>query len=306
MDIRYSFNEFVRGAIYLISDYNKTHKSLVSEIRRLSFFIDGFQEIINNLIRMDPEKVEVLREQFERLPMNYSGIIIGAYEDKYIQLLERLIPTTRNSFFATLRGGYKPEYTIGWFSQDTKLRSDEKLNYLKKVDNAKIPIKVRIIIIDPDEMGDFCNDLYRKNFFDRNKNTHVFLIGLDLLKDKLLRMDININGTTITDEYEEAFLYEDYAIFDGCICVKHNGRNSLYLGVQSQIIKMLLPFELLRLRPEFFQKLDINGLYQWKGSTSIPSNYIIHNINGWSHIFSDTNWNLTSDWNAWKKTNCNP
>jgi hypothetical protein len=81
-------------------------------------------------------------------------------------------------------------------------------------------------------------------------------------------------------ENETTFIREDYAVFDEKIVVKHNGKNYLYLGFESQIKKMLAPFHMLEIHKEFFEKIDCKGIYQY--------------ISG--------KWQLKQNWEEWKSS----
>ncbi len=292
-----------------INKYHKIHKALVKEFGRIPFFVDGFSNFVGTLIDMDVKQTKILKKIFDDVPQDFGGVIIGADEERYIRVLEEFINTLKNSFFATLRGGYKPEYTISWFFKDTILSSSEKLSYLGKVGRAPLGIKIRLIILNEKEMGDFCIDSCRNIFFNHNTNVHVFGIASEELQRLLVNERIMINGKQISNRYEAAFIYDDYAILDGSIGIKHNGRNSLYLGTRDQILKMLLPFELLRLKPEKFRKLDSKGIYQWN-TNNININWSnirqkeINQYEGWSHIFNSPNWRLEKNWVDWEKKHC--
>jgi|GEM_PF-6401458 len=278
------------GIISFMWEYHERHEELIKHANRLPFFINGVKDIIDNMIGMDPKQVKVISSIFNALPQDFGGIVIGADESRYINILSELIPSTQNSFYATLRGGYSPTYTISWFFRDTKheqavlLSANEKQNYLKCVNEAKIKNKIRIVILEEREMGDFCNDEWRNSFFELNESVNVYWITPMCLKAYLIELRVPIdNGEAITiHEGETGFIWEDYAVFDERIVVKHDGRNSLYLGVYNQIKKMLLPFKLLEHQPQLFKKLDKGGIY----------------------IYRNGMWQLETKWDNWKRTNC--
>lgn len=306
--------DIMSSIILFLQEISEFHKDLDKDAKRLKLFISGFSKAVEYLIELDSEKVKVIRELFEEYPKDFGGVIIGADEKKYIETLKKFIGILKNSFFATLRGGYKPEYTIRWFFKDTTFQystfhASEKLEYLRNINNnKKINIKIRLIILSENEMVDFCIETIRNEFFSCNTNFFVFWIKPQELQNLLIRTNIQIDNREISNEYEATFIYDDYAILDETICIKHNGRNSLYIGAKDQILKMLLPFELLRLSPNYFKKLDSEGIYEWHEAEKVDWNSInfksIDDKEGWSHIFNTKNWRLEKNWVTWKNQHC--
>jgi hypothetical protein len=266
------------------------HIETLKELSELMIFLQKYAKVLSNSIMVNDPKISKLSSIFEQLPKDFGGIVIGANEKDYVRKLSELVPLTVGSFCATLRGGFKPEYTLNWFYTDSKLgtatilSSKEKIEYLRLVNELRIPTenKIRIIILDKDknELDEFVRDDWRTDFFRNNSNVQVLLIKPDQLIDNLIRLDIKINDIEIQHEGETAFIWDDYAIFDGNIAVKHNGKNSLYLGVVDQIQKMMLPFELYKQHKNLFNKLNEEGMYIFDGSRNA--------------------WTIEKTWNQWK------
>jgi hypothetical protein len=274
------------GLIRHFSNYDKTLRNLKKDYSAL-MLIENIIPILRDFAEQDYKKFYVVKNVFDKLPDDFGGIVIGADEKEYIKTLNELIPLTRKCFLATLRGGHEPQYTIGWFFQDSTrgdivlLNASMKQEYLQKVKDAGIEKKKRIVILKENEMKDFCNDTWRDDFFRYNSNVEVYLIAPDQLIKSLVETDVAIDGVRITHTGETSFIWEDYAIFDSHIIVKHNGKNSLYLGVQDQIRKMLLPFELLNQQPQLFKKLDKDAIYSLTNGAQT----------------------VQETWNTWKKRN---
>ena len=93
-----------------------------------------------------------------------------------------------------------------------------------------------------------------------NKNVKLYLADPAEVQKYLI--ENKICGVTLTRR-ETSFIWEDYAIFDKQIAFKHDSKNSLYLGMRDQISEMLLPFKLLDLRPQIFEKIYMNGIYKY-------------------------------------------
>jgi len=220
----------------------KQHFSILEQLNENTFnILKQFRNVIE-----EPMLTEFISEIVNKSVEQFGGIVIGVTSDKYLEYLEKLTQNAKKSFWATLRGGYKPEYTLRWFfkdNEDRSLTAAEKQQYLGFINQSSILEKIRIIILKKDEMCDFCNDRYRKAFFDLNKNVDVYLIDPDVLVKAL-------SSRYELTETQCSFIWEDYAIFDEKIALKHNGRNILYLGVQNQISAMKKVFEFLKKKLE--------------------------------------------------------
>lgn len=195
-----------------------------------------------------------------------GGVVVSAGPPKYVEYLKKLIKASQNSFQATLRGGENdPLYTINWFSKNDEeleekkkkqvmypMKKEEKLAYLDMINKKQGISKERILIFDKNkesEFRPFLNSQFRKDYFSHSSKVTCYLIGPDELKELLLK-EKNLR------EVQTGFIYEDFAIFDGQVVLKHDGKSSLFLGIKSQIGDYKSAFELLRDRPSYF--LEVN------------------------------------------------
>ncbi len=238
-------------------------------INSLFVLLKSLAELIGTYAPRDPKLGIVLANHVgQKIKSDFGGFIIGASSEEYINYINQLLPYTRKNFYATLRGGEKkPEYTLEWFFPNgCPPKNDDRndrLDYLKNVNEAKIDEKIRIVLLEDTELEDFENPCYRKHFFEKNNNVEVYLISpselIDyitlegILKDQFNEFlkvhgfeSIKISQSKITlTEKQCSFVYEDYAILD-TIAIKHNGKNYLYYGVGDQIKYMLIPFFLIK------------------------------------------------------------
>lgn len=173
--------------------------------------------IIEKLIEftrdISDEKCTIVKHFYDKYPKNFGGIIIGAEEREYLEQLSELLLLSRECFYATLRGGEKPVYSIRWFftNSDT-FASKEKLEYLRAVNNANhIRDRIRILLFKYDELKDFCDDNIRNTFLELNKNVKLYLADPAEVQKYLI--ENNVCGVTLTRR-ETSFIWEDYAIFD--------------------------------------------------------------------------------------------
>ncbi len=284
------FASFTLGIMSYFSGYEDSLKNIHNyfSINMLwENIIPQFKKIFK-----DTKKLSVIKSIFNRLAKNFVGVVIGANEKEYLDVLTELIHSVKKNIFATLRGGInKPRYNINWFFEDSYLnektksillRKSEKQEYLKKVNSLRKKIsKIRIIILRIDEMEYFVKDEIRNNYLKLNDNVELYLINPNKLKYEMINGSVNIGSKSITlGKVETSFINEDYAVIDEQIAVKHNGSNTLYLGVESQLEKMLIPFYLLDQKPEVYERLRENG------------------ISIYDHEKDD--WVLRSSWEDWK------
>lgn len=244
------------GLISYFSTYEeplKTIQNHYSIMMLLEKSVPHFQNVLQ-----DTAKLGVIKSTFDKLPDEFGGIVIGAKENEYMERLENLIPSAK-TFYATLRGGQQPRYTIGWFFEDSSLTHEQKIKYLKAVNEKSMDKKIRIVILEKKEMVDFCNDKWRKKFFEYSENVKTYLISPDALTKELLRKRV----------IQTHFIMEDYAIFDETMAIKHNGQNSLYLGARDQISFMCLPFTLALTDTDLrtFHKIDGTGIKYYDTTT---------------------------------------
>lgn len=189
-----------------------------------------------------------------------GAVVVSSGSEKYLKYLEQFLEVAQKKFQATLRGGKtEPKYKLSWFNKgDTRgetppagVTKKQKLEWLDLVDNSEIAEKIRILIFDknnPEEFRDFLNPEIRNNYFEHNKKVNCYLISpaelLDLLKMKEI------------DEQKAQFIFEDYAIFDEEVVLKHNGINALSVSVKSQTDWHKAVFEILKQYPDRF--LEVN------------------------------------------------
>lgn len=197
-----------------------------------------------------------------------GGMVLNAGPPKYLEYLDKLLMTSERSFQATVRGGETdPLYTIDWFDKDDEyeevkrnkkraiiypMKKQEKIKYLRMVDEKEGISKERILIFDKNnkkEFSVFLEPQCRKNYFSQNTTVSCYLISPHelaylLVKEKGLQ------------EFEIGFIYEDFAIFDEQVVLKHDGKSTLFLGLKSQIYHYKSVFDLLRDRRDYF--LEVN------------------------------------------------
>ncbi len=241
-------------------------------ISSLFVLLKSLAELIGTYTPREPKLGIVLGNHIgNKIKNNFGGFIIGAASKEYLEYIKELLPYTRNNFYATLRGGEKPEYTLGWFfKKEIFLDPQDKLNYLKAVNSAShINERVRIVLLEEIELKDFIYKDWRNKFFDENQNVDVYLLSPSMLIEYIVKNGIRVNEfnnflknhqfTPIAGEGNAvltltskqcSFIYEDYAILD-TIAIKHNGKNYLYYGVGDQIRYMLIPFFLVK---RYFKK----------------------------------------------------
>lgn len=189
-----------------------------------------------------------------------GAVVISANAEKYLEYLGQFLNIVSDYFQATVRGGkLNPKYKLSWFNKkDTEeetppagMTKEEKLRYLDLVDNSKIKNKIRILVFDKDdrdEISDFLDEEIRKNYFEHNKSIECYLISPKDLIDLLKTKDI--------DEQKSHFIFEDYAIFDKEVVLKHNGIHNLSVSIKNQISWYKAVFEILEEHEDRFLKVD--------------------------------------------------
>jgi len=234
----------------------------------------------------------VIKGFFNRYPKNYGGIIIGGDSKIYLEQLTALIKNTEKSFYATLRGGKDYKYGISWFFEkndkeddDNNLSLDKRIQYLEVVNNnvKNLKNKKRIILFGEKELGDFCKEEHRSEYLRLNVNLDLFLADPGVIINYLV--NTGVDGESLSGS-QASFIWEDYAIFDDEIVIKHNGHHSLYLGMKNQIENMKKLFKLLALEPSLFTKIDTSGIYSYQRKS-----------NSWDRL--ESNWiNWTQVWKS--------
>lgn len=190
--------------------------------------------------------------------MDGGGVIISADPGEYKDFLSDFLRLSNKCYFATLRGGkYNPKYRLRWFFNDDPdhsknphaLTKEQKKAYLKEVndflpfsaDKESIYVKKRILFFEETEKEfceDFIIDQWRNEFFAVNKKVENYLASPESV--------INFIGKS---EFNADFIYEDYAIFDNEIVLKHNSNTSLYIASKDQIKSFMAVFNLLEKKP---------------------------------------------------------
>lgn len=211
-----------------------------------------------------------IKSFFDALKLNHGGIVIGADEKEYLRRLEDLLPWARKSFRSTLRGGRQPAWNLNWFfvptygvNKELVLKIEQKQEYLRLVNNKKLDNKTRLLILRRGEMISLLDDKRRGEFLHLNDKVSLFSIKPKKLENALGGGLVKYRGSEVDvrlSPSSASFIYEDYALIDDDIALKHNGQNSLYLGVKPQIQNMLAPFWLLEEEKEWFQEIDKDGV----------------------------------------------
>ena len=222
---------------------------------------------------------DVLFDIINKSVQDGGGIILSAGPREYLHYLEQILDLSKETFFATLRGGKKsPKFKLSWFFESDSLSdphgldADKKQQYLKNVNSHPINMrnKVRLLIFNPTEsefLTDFANVNYRNMFFDLNTDVTVLLVSPEDLEAKLQNKGIT--------PVMAGFIYEDYAVFDGEIVLKHNSKTSLYVATKEQINSFKAVFDLIAEEPAIFivlnkDKIGSQTWAEWKSSINVP------------------------------------
>ncbi len=201
--------------------------------------------------------IDILLEIFKKSIEDCGGIIVSAGPREYLGYLSQFLQISNETFCATLRGGEtKPRFRLKWFFEDDDLQDphglskNDKKKYLEDVNSSSTREKKRILFFDKNEeefKEDFKNQLRRNGFFDLNSNVEIYLASPKVIISHLQNKGI--------PESKANFIYEDYAIFDNEVVLKHNSTTSLYVATKDQIKSFKAVFELLDNEVYIFEKL---------------------------------------------------
>lgn len=203
--------------------------------------------------------IDVLEKILKKSTEDSGGIIVSAGPREYAEYLNDFLCISNNCYFATLRGGKdNPKYTLKWFFEDDNekdnhfnLTKAEKQAYLQAVNSTKnIGRKIRILLFEKTEDSfkkHFMDDDLRNKFFDLCTNVETYLGPPTLIIEKL-------GEIMYIPKSKTQFIYEDYAVFDEEVVLKHNGVTSLYVAAKDQIVSFKALFELLK-TDGIFEKL---------------------------------------------------
>jgi len=231
-----------------------------------------------------------LREQALMLPNDHRGIysdianqvssrggaiVIGAQEEKYLEYLDALLGASKSSILATLRGGEHPQFPLEWFFQDTPMLSSAKrINWLTAVRDAPLERKVRLLIFAEEDISSF--------FMNRAKRAELLdaMLGDSSTEPgKVYQVDpgdlLPILGSSAGDE-ENRIVYDDFAIFDDEVVLKHNGAASLSVSIRDQVSAYMRPFEAMVKRPKIFKQVTLKHYGgttwdEWETTQAAPS-----------------------------------
>ena len=123
--------------------------------------------------------------------------------------------------------------------------------------DAAIETKIRLLVFSEDEIKDFLLQRDRRNGLldamlkssDSVSPGSVFQVAPEDLRAQL--------GLVYGDE-ESRIVYDDYAIFDNQVVLKHNGAASLVVSIKNQIRLYREVFDLLRTRHDLFTMLTVS------------------------------------------------
>ena len=205
------------------------------------------------------KQFEIYDDIMERVVSSGGAIVIKASEFEYLQYLERLLNVSENSFLATLRGGEFPRFSLEWFFKNEPggLSKAQRFQWLTSVRDAAIETKIRLLVFSEDEIKDFLLQRDRRNGLldamlkssDSVSLGSVFQVAPEDLRAQL--------GLVYGDE-ESRIVYDDYAIFDNQVVLKHNGAASLVVSIKNQIRLYREVFDLLRTRHDLFTMLTVS------------------------------------------------
>lgn len=219
----------------------------------------GFKQLYN-LAKGLPEKhFSFYKGVMQGISKRGGAIVVKAEQNTYLEHLTKILSNSNNSVLATLRGGrYEPTYTLDWFlDTDAYLSKLQRLSWLTSVRDAKIKQKIRLLLFSEDDIHDFLS----------SKNNRIELLNAMLFRKdggnsgKIYQVDpsdlFEVLRSSLGDE-ESRIAYDDFAVFDGQMVLKHNGAASLTISIKEQMSVYLEVFKPLKSHPELFREITLS------------------------------------------------
>ncbi len=188
-----------------------------------------------------------------------GAIVVKTEQNTYLKHLTEILSHSNKSVLATLRGGrYEPQYSLDWFlGTDAHLSKQQRLNWLISVRDANIKQKIRLLLFSENEIHDFL----------LSKTKRVVVLNAMLLREdggdsgKIFQVDphrlFDVLRSSLGDE-ESRVAYDDFAIFDGQMVLKHNGAASLTMSIKEQMSIYIEVFKPLQTHPELFREITLS------------------------------------------------
>lgn len=214
----------------------------------------GLKQLFELARLLPHEHLSIYSDITNHVASEGGAIVVGAEETEYLTRLKALLNISKTSFCATLRGGEGARFSLDWFLNPSPgLSQEQKIDYLASVRDANIPKKVRLLIFAEHETASFF--LQREN---RKKLLNAMLDRKSGYPGEIYQVDptalLNVMGVSRGDE-ENRIIWDDYAIFDDEVVLKHNGAASLTVSIKDQMAVYRRVFSLLETRTDLFKKV---------------------------------------------------
>lgn len=219
----------------------------------------GFRQLYNLARRLPDKHFLFYKKVMQGISARGGAIVVKAEQQTYLKHLKGILDHSDDSVLATLRGGRdKPQYTLDWFLQTGGNPSkQQRLNWLTSVRDADISLKIRLLLFPEDDIRTFLLSknnrmellnamLYRK---DGGQAGEIYQVDPQRLFDILC--------VSLGNE-ESRVVYDDFAVFDQQIVLKHNGAAALTMSIKEQMSIYLEVFNTLNSHCELFRKITLS------------------------------------------------
>ncbi|MFC2167757.1 hypothetical protein ACFLRW_02145 [Acidobacteriota bacterium] len=225
----------------------------------------GLKELRDLALSLPLPHLKIYSEITEKVSLNGGAIIIGAQEENYISYLGLLLKASKDSFCSIVRGGENPKYPLEWFFADSPgLSHRKRIKWLEDVRDANLQTKIRLLLFSEKEVKPFFKDREKRKIL-----LEAMLSSISRNPGEVYQIDpfelLPILGSDSGDE-ENRIVFDDFAIFDHEILLKHNGAASLTTSIKDQIRAYLRPFLVFDNRSDIFKKITLThfGTETWE------------------------------------------
>jgi hypothetical protein len=235
--------------LYFIYLYSKLRDTLeqASKVASDIKLIEGFYGQAALAEGLSKEQRAVFSDLCSRIYRQGGGIVVRSDQASYFRQLQILAQTSRESIYLLLRGpvvktpvGYTAAYHPKcFFDHEDEITTEEKLEYLTTIRDLKIPQKIRLLMFEDHEVDDFFAAASEPEIMQRKVLVDSMVGGPERFRARAFLVDPTMITKRLDHDHPNSdignLVYEDFAIFDKRIVLKHNGRSSLTIGIQGQV-----------------------------------------------------------------------
>ncbi|MCK5601436.1 hypothetical protein KAR91_06200 [Candidatus Pacearchaeota archaeon] len=250
-----SFNRIKKDSLTSIEHF-KNESMLSLHYIQLAL---GFEKLYDLARTLSTKQFLFYKTVTDNIASRGGAIVVKAEAQRYLEHLEALLPISNKSFLATLRGGRdNPEFTLDWFFvYKNGLSPGQRMGWLTSARDAKLQNKIRLLLFSEDEIKSFLVQKEKRkellnamlNRGDGGDAGKVYQVDPDRLFDIL--------SESLGNE-ESRVAYDDFAIFDDQVVLKHNGAASLTVSIKDQMHVYREVFKPLTTHPTLFRELTLS------------------------------------------------